>query len=612
MRNATKNSKSDIRTYAYTRVSTLRQADLENGSLDAQIDEIRHHLKYRQTPQVSFDLKEVFREEGRSAKDTDRPQLKKLMELIRLGEVDALVITKIDRLTRSVKDFYDLWSEFEKHNVQLVSVRDHFDTTTPMGKAMVNMILTFAQLEREMTAERTRNKMFWHAEQGLWSGRRPPGYVLDPKRKGVLLPHPQERSLIEVVFKKYLELGSAGEVAKYLVERSIKTSPHTSRRGRISGGKTFYKTNLLRILRNPVYIGRLRYADKVFDGRQEPIIEKKLFEEVNAHLEVHAPERKNPKTPREHVYLLQGLVICGQCGAYMTPKTCSGARTDHFYYQCTRNGHTNGSACKMRYAPADSLENAILDKLRLIALNAIEIEAIVKDANGRSNDTLKQMAEDRQRLESQLATTTQKAGRLVEVLKDQGSSALRIVGEELKKLETESETLQEQLEDLKQETQLIENESINSDIMVRSLETFADILNGATPVELKSLLPMLIDRVVFHEPDDKGQGRIQLSLYERPPGSPKNDSADVNRAALSCAESTNWLPGQDSNLQPCGYERPILSNGLGLSHHPEGCRALRPPPPPRRGLRPFGLVSARSPRLVPQGFAQDSLTSCEG
>ncbi len=538
-----------VRCYGYVRVSTLRQANLEHGSLDAQTDEIHHYMKFRETPQTKFHVEEVFREEGRSAKDTDRPQLKKLLEAIRRGAVDAVVVTKIDRLTRSVKDFYDLWGEFQEHNVQLISVRDQFDTTTPMGKAMVNMILTFAQLEREMTAERTRAKMNWHAEQGLWNGGRPPGYRLDPKQKGILFPHPDERKTIELIFKKYLELGSVGEVSKYLVRQGIKTPAHTSTRGRSRGGKPFYKTTLLGLLRNPVYIGKIRYDGKQFDGKHEPIISKELFEEVSDHLAKHVPLRKNPKAPREHVYLLQGILFCGRCGAHMTTKTVSPWRQNYFYYQCSRNSHTNGSACSMRYAPAAPLERAILTKVRNIALNSEELERIVRDANANSSESTKQLAQDRRRVESQLESVIGNARKLVEFIKEMGKSAVKTVGDELRKLEAERAALEGQLDEIKREVHLVETQTMDAGVMVGSLRTFADIMNKATPQELKDLLPMFVERIIFHEPDEKGQGTIQISLFERPV---KRDGQGRNHEVAVYAQSMDWLPGEDSNLEPCG------------------------------------------------------------
>jgi len=525
-----------VRCTGYVRVSTQKQADLEHGSLDAQADEIRQYLKFRQTPETKFDVTEVLREEGKSGKDIDRPELKKLMASIRRGQVDAVVVTKIDRLTRSVKDFYDLWGLFQEFNVQLISVRDQFDTTTPMGKAMVNMILTFAQLEREMTAERVRNKMLWHAEQGYWTGGRPPGYRLDPKEKGVLFPHPDERGFVELVFKKYIDLGSACELAKYLAKQGIKTPVYTSRRGRKMGGQPVYVSVILNMLRNPVYIGKIKHAGKVFPGKHEPIISEQLFNQVNEHLTTHAPKRKNPRAPREHVYVLQSLVFCGQCGSHMTPKACSGSKRMNFYYQCTKNNHSVGTVCTMRYAPAEALEKAILEQVREIALNATEVERIVRDANVHSNDSLRELSENRRRTEVALREVTEKARKLVDVLAQQGAAGLDIVGDELRKLESQRKALERQLAEIKQEQSLVERESMDAVVMVTSLKTFAEVVDKAIPEEMKNLLPMFVERVVFHEPDAKGQGEIQLSLYERP----VRPEGGANPSVALSAQSSEW------------------------------------------------------------------------
>jgi hypothetical protein len=195
------------------------------------------------------------------------------------------------------------------------------------------------------------------------------------------------------------------------------------------------------------------------------------------------------------------------------------------------------------------LEQAILGKLRAIALKHGEIERIVRNANANTDGSLKDLVEDRRRVETRLETVVAKTRKIIDVLKELGKDGLRTVGDELRKLEAERVALEAQRDDIVEELNVLERRSMDANVMATSLRTFADVVDEATPDEMKRLVPMFVDRIVFHEPDKSGNGKVQLSLFECPV---RRDREGCNHSGFKSAESSDWLPGQGSNLEPCG------------------------------------------------------------
>ena len=200
----------------YLRVSSARQADAAEGSLETQSDRLDQFVSFRSSEAEPWQLFDTYREEGRSGKNLARPEFQRLLSDIKAGLVQVVLVTKIDRITRSVRDFYTLWEMFQDYGVEFVSLSEQFDTTTPMGRFALKQLLLFAELEREVTSDRTKDKMRWRAEQGLWNGSRVVGYSLDPGNKGVLIPNPAEAQLINTMFEACVREGSAGATRNWL------------------------------------------------------------------------------------------------------------------------------------------------------------------------------------------------------------------------------------------------------------------------------------------------------------------------------------------------------------------------------------------------------------
>ena len=189
----------------YARVSTEMQANRRDGSVDTQISQMQSFLTYKTASDPSWKTVRIYPERGKSGKNTDRPELQALFADIKGGKVNTVICTKIDRISRSLLDFYKMTEIFEKHKVEFISLDENFDTSTPMGKAALKITLVFAELEREQTSKRTKEKMAWRTEQGLWNGGQMLGYDIVEKK---LVVNQREGQLVKLMYEKYLELGS--------------------------------------------------------------------------------------------------------------------------------------------------------------------------------------------------------------------------------------------------------------------------------------------------------------------------------------------------------------------------------------------------------------------
>ena len=234
------------RIAVYIRVSTQRQVR-EGDSLEAQQNAIKAYIKARSHESGWKDAEVIYLiEKGRSAKNQKRPELQKLRKLIEQHEVDTVICTKLDRITRSIIDFADLLELIQSHDVEFISVNENFDTSGPMARAMLYIIMVFAQLERETTAERTLATMEDRANRGLWNGGWVHGYVLDPEGTGKLVPDEATAEIIKGHFFDAVEkLGSAGAIQRELRKKQIKVPKHESRSGRIMGGDWFSKQQVV-------------------------------------------------------------------------------------------------------------------------------------------------------------------------------------------------------------------------------------------------------------------------------------------------------------------------------------------------------------------------------
>lgn len=536
MKNSTHNTQSEVKTKRcglYLRVSTELQAQVRDGSLDTQESRLKSYIQSRNSAKQEWKVHEVYREEGKSGKNTQRPELQRMIADVMTGRIDIVLCTKLDRITRSLPDFYGLHKIFKENDAEFITLEENFDTSTPTGKAMLNISLVFAELEREQTSSRTKEKMQWRAEQGLWNGGQILGYDLV---EGRLVPNQEEGDLVRLMFNKYLELGSVHQLKKFLNENGYRMKKYTSRRGQERGGNKFYHATLNSLLQNPIYIGKIRYNEDLYDGQHEGIVDEDIFHQVQHILCTHAQRRTNFRKKTKHAFILLGLVKCGFCGSYMTSKYCKGSRGLRFYYQCTKNSHHGKKECNMKYVPAEQLEGIIIEKLKQMSVDKNLLDEIVAKANSSSTERIAEVEKEKRALENKLQPMSRQLDNYVKAI-EKGFGINKTVLNKMQDLEHNKEQLESHIAELANDVATLKKQKLDAETMEESLVRFSQIVEVATPEEKKSLIPRIIDSVIYK------QGEIKIALYDHPVERGLFKIGDaVNPNGGYAFSGINWLP----------------------------------------------------------------------
>jgi DNA invertase Pin-like site-specific DNA recombinase len=265
----------------YTRKSTEEGLEMDFNSLDAQREACAAYI-LSQAGEGWEQVGELYDDGGWSGGSMTRPALKQLLDDIQAGKVDIVVVYKVDRLTRSLADFAKIVEILDAKGASFVSVTQAFNTTNSMGRLTLNVLLSFAQFEREVTGERIRDKIAASKRKGMWMGGTVPhGYRVEDRK---LLIEPQEAEDVRYIFNRYLELKSVPALVDDLARRGMRTRTRTLKLGRTIGNVCFGKGPLGFLLKNPVFIGKIKHKDAVYDGEHDPIIDHDTFDRVQANV----------------------------------------------------------------------------------------------------------------------------------------------------------------------------------------------------------------------------------------------------------------------------------------------------------------------------------------
>ena len=295
----------------------------------------------------------------------ERPGLQQLLEDVRAGRIDVIVVYKVDRLTRALSDFAKMVDVFDGAGVSFVSVTQAFNTTSSMGRLTLNVLLSFAQFEREVTAERIRDKVAASKRKGMWMGGAIPlGYDVEDK---ALVVSPTEATVIRTIFAEYLALGSVRQLRARLDALGIVSKQRTNRFGRVSGGTTFARGALYNILRNPIYIGKVRHKEELHEGLHEAIIDDATWKLVQTQLADHGG-KKIGSTRRPAARLLDGVLFDAKGRAMRTTYASKSIHTDgttrtkrYWYYTTAVRG--SEAKTEIERLPADEIERVVMNAL---------------------------------------------------------------------------------------------------------------------------------------------------------------------------------------------------------------------------------------------------------
>jgi site-specific DNA recombinase len=360
----------------YTRKSTEHNLDLEFNSLDAQREACEAYIK-SQAHEGWRLVPDRYDDGGLSGASLDRPALQKLQADVRGGKITIVVVYKVDRLTRSLADFAKLVELFDQYGVSFVSITQSFNTTSSMGRLTLNVLLSFAQFEREVIGERVRDKIAASKRKGLWVGGPVPlGYrCLDKKLEIV----PEEAEVVRAIFSRYLDLGSMGALIAELDRQGIRTKINGCRDGRKSGGIRFGVGSLAHLLKNRFYIGEITYRGEVHHGEHEPILSRNLFEAVQAKRAANAVARR--VRLRGSAAILAGRLFDDR-GNRMSPTHANKRGVRYRYYVSHAIlQNRRAEAGSIARVPAPEIESLVCDSVRrhLTATDAAEPQTALAD-----------------------------------------------------------------------------------------------------------------------------------------------------------------------------------------------------------------------------------------
>jgi DNA invertase Pin-like site-specific DNA recombinase len=280
--------KSTLRCAIYTRVSSDSGLEQEFNSLDNQREASEAYIKSQAHEGWKL-IRDHYDDGGFSGGSIDRPALQNLLEDVKKGRIDVIVVYKVDRLTRSLADFAKLVELFDAHGVSFVSVTQAFNTTTSMGRLTLNVLLSFAQFEREVTGERIRDKIAASKKKGLWMGGVVPlGYRVENRALHVVEEH---AALVRQIFRRYLELGAVVPLKVALDSENVRLPERIDGTGKHTGGGLISRGHLHNILSSPIYVGMLPHKGRVYDGQHEAIIDAETWNRVQALLGDHTHRR---------------------------------------------------------------------------------------------------------------------------------------------------------------------------------------------------------------------------------------------------------------------------------------------------------------------------------
>ena len=487
-----------VRCAIYTRKSCEEGLELEFNSLDAQRETGEAYIA-SQKSEGWVCLNTRYDDGGYSGGDMERPALQRLLEDILAGKVDCVVIYKLDRLSRSLLDFARIMEIFDEHGVSFVSVTQQFNTATSMGRLMLNILLSFAQFEREIIGERIRDKIAAQRRKGKWAGGIPVlGYDVDrsgPSPKLVI--NATEAARVREMFDLYLKHGSLLPVVQELERRGWVNKEWLTKAGHRRGGRAFEKASLHALLTNPIYAGQIKHKEEIFQGEHEPIVAPDVFRRVQARLKKN--NRGGAEVRNKHGALLKGRLICKACQRVMVHTFTGTAPRRYRYYKCSKANQCGSDACPSPVLRAPEIEAVVVDHIRYIAGNKQLQAEVFRQAQRQAKERLSRLRLERTQLKREVSRL-QAEGR-------QGSPEQN--GATLLDLQNRITRALERMVELEQRIVAMESEDVSQEDVTAAFHDFEAVWHTLSPREQSQLVGLLISHAEF-DPEDSS---IELEFH---------------------------------------------------------------------------------------------------
>jgi DNA invertase Pin-like site-specific DNA recombinase len=504
------------RAAIYTRKSTSAGLEQEFNSLDAQRDACEGYIRsqahagWRVVP-------EAYDDGGFTGANIERPAFQRLLADAEAGRIDVVVVHRVDRLSRSLLDFAAVMDRFNRHGVAFVSVTQNFSTASAMGRLTLNMLMSFAEFEREMICERTRDKIAASRRRGKWTGGRLPyGYAVRDKK---LVVNRVEALVVKEAFYAYLATRSLLGVIRALNEKGCAPRTQTARR------KGWRTDHVLRMLRSPVYAGLLESGGELHEAEHEALVPRETWERVQALLGARHDDSKPEARTRNPGYLLVGLLRCGSCGAAMTPATARAHGKQYRYYRCATRDKQGRNACPSRPLPAQALEGFVVDRIREAttgpagrALAADVVAAIRAKVDHERED----LAVERRGLPGRIAHAAAEKARLARNLQRTRNAALRaVIEDQIGHLADEHVSREQRLAAIDARLAALDAARVEADWIGAALRDFESLWEAMTPENRVRLVRAVVDRVEV----DEATGTIEAHLVSLAENGPARQGA---------------------------------------------------------------------------------------
>ncbi|KAB2949474.1 MAG: recombinase family protein [Phycisphaerae bacterium] len=480
-----------IRCAIYTRKSTEEGLQQDFNSLDAQRDSAEKYIA-SQAGEGWACLPDQYDDGGFTGGNMERPALQRLLADIDAGKVDCVVVYKVDRLSRSILDFAKIMERFQQRNVSFVSVTQQFNTSTSMGRLMLHVLLSFAQFEREIISERTRDKIAAARRRGKWMGGKPLlGYdLIVTPGGGKLVVNDDEAARVRAIFELYLEHERIAPVLQELDRRAWRTKQWTTRRtGTTRGGRPFDKVTLFRLLTNPAYLGKVRHREDLYDGEHDAIVDEAIWQRAQALLQ------RNGRTgggvvKNKYGALLKGLLRCVPCDCAMVHSTSSKGPKRYRYYVCTKAMKRGWYTCPSKSVPAGELERFVVDQIRSIGRDPGVLADTIRQVRTQSQKAIADLERERGTLERDIARQSKALKQHLVAAPGSNGADVAHRQDELRRLET-------RLTEVRERHVVLTRELVDEREVVQALSLFDPVWESLTPREQARIVQLLVERVDY-------------------------------------------------------------------------------------------------------------------
>ncbi len=490
-----------VRCGVYARVSTEAQAEQKFSSVEVQRETCRAYVNLHRDEGWVV-APEVYEDPGFTGANTNRPGLQRLLADIEAGNVDCVVVHKFDRLSRSMLDFLQLLDFFKRHRVSFVSVSQRFDTSTPVGEMTLNILLSFAQFERQIIGERTRDKIRAARRKGRWTGGFVPlGFDSVPEG-GRIVVNTDEAEQVRAMFELYVATPSLVAVSQELNRRGWRQKSWTTKTGKARQGRQWDRVTLRQVLTDVRYVGMQTLGDESFRGEHDAIVPKRLFDQVqkllSANRSTHGGATRNC-----HGALLRGLLRCTACARAMTHAPARAHGRLYRYYRCTGAQKEGATACPSKPIPAEKIEAFVVAQIRRIGADPTLQEETFTKAVEQVKAERRGLRIEAVRLGREIETTRGEVERLVAALTRSDGPAADAIRVELGKAQERLGTLEARQREVTEERSRLDALDVDPADVARALEAFDPIWDVLLTPERERVLALLIERIDYDGPSGK-------------------------------------------------------------------------------------------------------------